>query len=230
MIGGAVPAAVAADWLTSAWDQNAGLYVGGPSAAVVEEIAGAWTAELLGLPAGVSFGFVTGCQMAHVTALAAARHAVLDRVGWDVNARGLIGAPPIHVVVGEERHTTVDRALRFLGLGNACIVPVAADGQGRMPAGRAARDSGRARRADDRLRAGRQRQHGLLRPARGGRRRGRGSRRLVPPRRRVRALGRGEPAARAPRRGRRARRLVGDRRAQVAQRPVRLRNRVLRAP
>lgn len=132
VIGGAVPAAVAADWLATAWDQNAGLYVGGPSAAVVEEVAGAWVAELLGLPDGVSFGFVTGCQMAHVTALAAARHDVLARVGWDVNEGGLIGAPPIHVVVGEERHTTIDRALRFLGLGSACLVPVAADGQGRM--------------------------------------------------------------------------------------------------
>jgi glutamate/tyrosine decarboxylase-like PLP-dependent enzyme len=132
VIGGAVPAALAADWLTSAWDQNAGLYVCGPSAAVVEEVAGAWTAELLGLPDGVSFGFVTGCQMAHVTALAAARHAVFARSGWDVNERGLIGAPMVHVVVGAERHATVDRALRFLGLGTACIVPVSADAQGRM--------------------------------------------------------------------------------------------------
>ena len=130
--GGAVPAALAADWLTSAWDQNAGLYVCAPAAAVVEEVAGAWTAELLGLPHGISFGFVTGCQMAHVTALAAARHAVLARVGWDVNEHGLIGAPMVHVVVGAERHATVDRALRFLGLGTACIVPVPADGQGRM--------------------------------------------------------------------------------------------------
>ena len=132
VIGGALPAAVAADWLTSAWDQNAGLYVCGPSAAVVEEVAGAWAAELLGLPEGVSFGFVTGCQMAHVTALAAARHSVFARVGWDVNERGLIGAPAVHVVVGEERHATVDRALRFLGFGAACVVPVSADGQGRM--------------------------------------------------------------------------------------------------
>jgi glutamate/tyrosine decarboxylase-like PLP-dependent enzyme len=132
VIGGAVPAALAADWLSSTWDQNAGLYVGGPSAAVVEEIAGTWTAELLGLPGDVSFGFVTGCQMAHVTALGAARHAVLERVGWDIEERGLIGAPTVHVVVGEERHTTIDRALRFLGLGTACVVPVAADGQGRM--------------------------------------------------------------------------------------------------
>jgi glutamate/tyrosine decarboxylase-like PLP-dependent enzyme len=135
VIGGATPAALAADWLTSAWDQNAGLYVTGPSAAVVEEVAGSWMAELLGLPEGVSFAFVTGCQMAHVTALAAARHSVLDRVGWDVNERGLIGAPAIHVLVGAERHATVDRALRFLGLGSACIVPTPADTQGRMMPG-----------------------------------------------------------------------------------------------
>jgi glutamate/tyrosine decarboxylase-like PLP-dependent enzyme len=132
VIGGSAPAALAADWLTSAWDQNAGLYVCGPSAAVAEEVAGAWTAELLGLPAGASFGFVTGCQMAHVTALAAARHSVFARVGWDVNERGLIGAPAVNVLVGEERHVTVDRALRFLGLGARCIVPVPADAQGRM--------------------------------------------------------------------------------------------------
>jgi len=132
VIGGSVPAATAADWLTSAWDQNAGLYAGGPSAAVVEEVAGAWLTELLGLPPGASFGFVTGCQMAHVTALAAARHGVLERVGWDVNENGLFGAPPIRVVVGAERHTTIDRALRFLGLGTSCVVPVAADGQGRL--------------------------------------------------------------------------------------------------
>src|SRR5262249_52956294 len=111
VIGGAVPAALAADWLASARGQNARLYVGGPAAAVVEEVAGGWLAELLGLPENVSFGFVTGCQLAHVTALAAARHAVLERVGWDVNERGLIGAPAIHVVAGEERHATVDRAL-----------------------------------------------------------------------------------------------------------------------
>ncbi len=132
VIGGATPAALAADWLTAAWDQNAGLYVCGPSAAIAEEVAGAWMAELLALPEGVSFGFVTGCQMAHVTALAAARHDVFARVGWDINERGLIGAPAVHVLVGAERHATVDRALRFLGLGTACIVPIPADAQGRM--------------------------------------------------------------------------------------------------
>ncbi len=132
VIGGAAPAALAADWLTSAWDQNAGLYVCGPSAAVVEEVAGAWCAELLGLPTDVSFGFVTGCQMAHVTGLAAARYRVLARMGWNVNDHGLMGAPPIHVFVGAERHVTVDRALRLLGFGTASIVSVAADAQGRM--------------------------------------------------------------------------------------------------
>ena len=132
VIGGAVPAALAADWLTSTWDQNSGLYVCGPSAAVVEEVAGAWVAELLGLPDGVSFGFVTSCQMAHFTGLAAARHSLLSARGWDVNERGLMGAPPIRVVVGGERHGTVDRALRFLGLGTDCMVAVQADAQGRM--------------------------------------------------------------------------------------------------
>jgi glutamate/tyrosine decarboxylase-like PLP-dependent enzyme len=132
VIGGAVPAALAADWLTSVWDQNAGLYVAGPSASVVEEVAAGWLAELLGLPAGVSAAFVTGCQMAHVTALAAARHEVLRRAGWDLERDGLAGSPPIRVVVGAERHATVDRALRFLGIGAAQLVVVPADGQGRL--------------------------------------------------------------------------------------------------
>jgi glutamate/tyrosine decarboxylase-like PLP-dependent enzyme len=132
VIGATTPAAVAADWLTSAWDQNAGLYVCCPSSAVIEEIAGAWLAELLGLPAGVGFGLVTGCQMAHVTALAAARHRVFARAGWDVGERGLIGAPPVRVLAGVERHITVDRALRLLGFGTGCVTPIPADAQGRM--------------------------------------------------------------------------------------------------
>ncbi len=132
VIGGAVPAALAADWLTSAWDQNAGLYVGGPAASVVEEVANEWLAELLGLPADVSVGYVTGCQMAHVTALAAARYEVLHRAGWDVNRDGLFGAPPIRVVVGAKRHVTVDRALRLLGIGTSSLVVVPADDQGRI--------------------------------------------------------------------------------------------------
>ncbi|HUR77908.1 MAG TPA: pyridoxal-dependent decarboxylase [Acidimicrobiales bacterium] len=132
VIGGSLPVAVAADWLTSAWDQNAGLYIAGPAASIVEETAGAWMLDALGLPATASFAFVTGCQMAHVTALAAARHAVLARAGWDVNNEGLAGSPPIRVIVGEERHVTIDRALRLLGIGARSIVPVSADDQGRM--------------------------------------------------------------------------------------------------
>lgn len=132
VIGGAVPAALGADWLTSLWDQNPGLYAAGPSASVVEEVATSWLAELLGLPAGVSSAFVTGCQMAHVTALLTARHAVLERAGWNLAAAGLAGSPPISVVVGEERHATLDRALRFLGIGSAQLVVVPADEQGRM--------------------------------------------------------------------------------------------------
>jgi glutamate/tyrosine decarboxylase-like PLP-dependent enzyme len=132
VIGGNLPAALAADWLTSAWDQNAGLYVAAPAASVVEEVCGAWLVELLGLPETVSYGFVTGCQMANFTALAAARHHVLEEVGWDVEVDGLVGAPPIRVIVGEERHVTIDRALRFLGLGTANLRSVPADDQGCM--------------------------------------------------------------------------------------------------
>jgi glutamate/tyrosine decarboxylase-like PLP-dependent enzyme len=132
VIGGAVPAALAADWLASTWDQNAGLVVAGPSAAVVEEVAGGWLKELLGIPASASFAFVTGCQMAHATCLAAARHAVLERIGWDVECDGLAGSPPIRVVAGARRHVTIDRALRLLGLGNNAVVAVESDSQARM--------------------------------------------------------------------------------------------------
>jgi glutamate/tyrosine decarboxylase-like PLP-dependent enzyme len=134
VIGGSLPAALAADWLTSAWDQNAGLYVAAPAASVVEEVCGAWLAELFGLSQDASFGIVTGCQMANFTALAAARHHVLEEVGWDVEVDGLVGAPRVRVIVGEERHITIDRALRFLGLGTANLRTVPADGQGRMRA------------------------------------------------------------------------------------------------
>jgi len=135
VIGGGVPAAVAADMLTSVWDQNAGLYAGGPAASVVEEVCRGWLADLLGLPSGVSVAFVTGAQMAHVTALAAARHHVLAQAGWDVPENGLAGAPPIRVVVGEKRHVTVDRALRLLGIGASALEIVPADDQGRMLVG-----------------------------------------------------------------------------------------------
>jgi glutamate/tyrosine decarboxylase-like PLP-dependent enzyme len=132
VIGGGVPAAVAADMLASVWDQNAGLYVAGPAASVVEEVCRGWLAELLGLPSHVSVAFVTGAQMAHVTALAAARHHVLARAGWDVAANGLAGAPSIRVVVGDKRHVTLGRALRLLGIGSSAVELVPADDQGRM--------------------------------------------------------------------------------------------------
>jgi glutamate/tyrosine decarboxylase-like PLP-dependent enzyme len=132
VIGGGVPAALAADWLTSAWDQNAGLYVLGPSAAVLEEVCRRWLTELLGLPADASVAYVTGCQMAHVTCLAAARQHVLAEAGWDVEQQGLAGSPPIRVVVGAKRHVTVDWALRLLGIGVESLEVVPVDDQGRM--------------------------------------------------------------------------------------------------
>jgi glutamate/tyrosine decarboxylase-like PLP-dependent enzyme len=132
VVGGATPAALAADWLTSAWDQNAGLYVLGPAASVVEEITSAWLVELLGLPAATSVGFVTGAQMANFTALATAVRDVLRRTGWDVDTDGLWGAPRVRVIAGEGRHGTIDRALRFLGMGTGSIVAVPMDPQGRM--------------------------------------------------------------------------------------------------
>ncbi|MCP4205381.1 MAG: aspartate aminotransferase family protein [bacterium] len=130
VVGGALPAALAADWLAAAWDQNAALYASGPAAAVVEEVAGSWLKALFGLPPEASFAFTTGCQMAHFTGLAAARHAVLRRVGWDVNELGLFGAPPIRVLTSSERHPSVDRTLRYLGLGNKDIVPLRTNDEG----------------------------------------------------------------------------------------------------
>lgn len=132
VIGGSLPAALGADWLTSAWDQNAGIYATSPAAAVVEEIAAQWLLSLFGLPSSASVGFVTGGQMANTACLAAARHAVLRRTGWDVEQRGLYGAPEIEVVVGAEAHVTVLAGLRVLGLGAGRVRVVPADGQGRM--------------------------------------------------------------------------------------------------
>jgi glutamate/tyrosine decarboxylase-like PLP-dependent enzyme len=133
VIGGSTRASLAADWLTTLWDQNAGLVAAGPAAAVVEEIAGDWLKQLLGLPRDASFAMVTGCQMANFTGMVVARHHVLARHGWDVEADGLQGAPTITVVAGDERHATMDRALRFAGLGPARVL-IPADDQGRMRA------------------------------------------------------------------------------------------------
>jgi glutamate/tyrosine decarboxylase-like PLP-dependent enzyme len=130
--GGSVPAALAADWLASAWDQNAMFYVMSPAAAVAEEVAGRWLLDLFGLPEGSSVGFTTGATMASFTAIAAARHRVLERAGWNVEDNGYVGAPAIEVVVGEEAHATIFVSLQMLGLGRARVHRVAADDQGRM--------------------------------------------------------------------------------------------------
>ena len=121
VIGGSVPAALAADWLTSAWDQNAAIYACSPAAGVVEEVCGVYLKDLLGLPATASFAFVTGTQMAHVICLAAARHRLLLNRGWNVEQQGLTRAPEMRVVCGAERHGTVDRAVRLLGMGSDSI-------------------------------------------------------------------------------------------------------------
>jgi glutamate/tyrosine decarboxylase-like PLP-dependent enzyme len=132
VVGGSLPVAVAADWLISAWDQNTGGFVAAPALSVAEEVAAAWVRDVLGLPAGCGIGFVTGCQMAQFTCLAAARHAVLRDAGWDVEARGLQGAPEVAVIAGEQAHVTVAVACRMLGLGEERIRRVPADEQGRM--------------------------------------------------------------------------------------------------
>ncbi|GHD77643.1 glutamate/tyrosine decarboxylase-like PLP-dependent enzyme [Salinibacterium amurskyense] len=134
VIGGAHPVALAADWLVSTWDQNAGIHAISPFSAAVEEVAAEWLLDLFGLPNDASVGFVTGGQMANFTCLAAARHAVLRRVGWDVELDGLAGAPRVTVVVSAATHVTIDVALRYLGFGTRSLVTVDADDQGRMRA------------------------------------------------------------------------------------------------
>ncbi|HSC28581.1 MAG TPA: aminotransferase class V-fold PLP-dependent enzyme [Vicinamibacterales bacterium] len=132
VVGGSYPAATAADWLVSAWDQNCGIFALSPLVSVVEDIAIGWVRGLAGLPASWNGGFVTGCQMANFAALAAARHHVSRSAGWDIEANGLVGAPPIEVVVSDEAHYTIFMALRMLGLGAARARRVPTDGQGRM--------------------------------------------------------------------------------------------------
>jgi glutamate/tyrosine decarboxylase-like PLP-dependent enzyme len=132
VVGASLPAALAADWLVSTWDQNLGLLALGPSALVAENTAGEWTKDLLGIPADASFAFVTGCQTAHFTCLAAARQHVLAKAGWDSNEQGLAGSPPITVLAGAKRHATIDRALRYLGIGRAQINVLDALPDGRL--------------------------------------------------------------------------------------------------
>jgi glutamate/tyrosine decarboxylase-like PLP-dependent enzyme len=136
VIGGSLPVALAADWLVSTWDQNPGIYATSPLSSVVEDVAREWLLELFDLPRDASLGFVTGCQMAHFTGLAAARHGVLRRMGWDVETDGLHGAPHINLITSAESHITVDVAMRYLGFGTRALLRVEADGQGRMRADR----------------------------------------------------------------------------------------------
>jgi len=132
VVGGALPVAVAADWLTAVWDQNAAFYAHSPLAAAAEQIAGAWLIELFGLAKGASVGFVTGGTMANFTALAAARHALLGKLGWDVEQQGLFGAPATTVITSDESHVSILASLQMLGLGSGQVVKVPTDDQGRM--------------------------------------------------------------------------------------------------
>ncbi len=135
VMGGSLPAALAADWLAAAWDQNAVLYATSPAAAIVEENVGAWLKEIFRIPADASFALVTGCQMAHATCLAAARHAILAKRGWDVEQRGLFGTPPIRILAGQDRHGSTARAIRLLGIGLDQIVDLPTDAEGRLRVG-----------------------------------------------------------------------------------------------
>jgi glutamate/tyrosine decarboxylase-like PLP-dependent enzyme len=132
VIGGTLPAALGADWLAGAWDQIASLYVCGPSASVAEEVAGRWVLELLGLPESAAFGLTTGGTMANFAGIAAGRHAVLERAGWDVEGQGLNGAPEVRVLVGEHAHATIFVALRMLGLGAKRAIRIRTDEAGRV--------------------------------------------------------------------------------------------------
>ena len=225
VIGGALPAAIAADWLTSVWDQNAGLIGPTPSAGVVEEVAVEWLRELLGLPAGVSAGIVTGCQMAHFTVRGGpSRRAAA--VGWDSREGAPGRAAGIRVVTGAERHVTIDRALRYLGFGSPQLEASVGGCAARCGC------ATRSRTTPDRRSSapGRQRQHRLVRSGARDRRavartRPRGCTSTAPS-----VSGRAPAARPAPRRRRGAGGFVGDGCAQVAERPLRLRDRLLRAP
>ena len=134
VIGGAWPVAVGASWLLAAWDQNAALSVMSPVSARLDEVALDWVRQLLGLPDGTAGAFVSGATMANATCLAAARDAVLARAGWDAAAQGLVGSPPVQVIVGDEVHTTVSKALGLVGLGRDRAVRLPVDDQGRIVA------------------------------------------------------------------------------------------------
>jgi glutamate/tyrosine decarboxylase-like PLP-dependent enzyme len=125
VMAGSLPSSLAADWLVSAWDQNTGMFAVAPATTIIEEIAGGWLIDLFGLPSECSFAFTTGCQLAHVTALTVARHAVLEQVDWNVGRDGLYGAPPIRILTSSNRHNTLDAAVRYVGMGEAHMESVA---------------------------------------------------------------------------------------------------------
>jgi glutamate/tyrosine decarboxylase-like PLP-dependent enzyme len=147
VVGGSLPAALGADWLTSTWDQNAALCASGPAAAVVEEVVGSWLKELFHIREGASFALVTGTQMGHVTCLAAARHALLARAGWDTEQKGLYGAPPITVLANGQKHGSVARALRLLGMGQEHVKALPTDSLGRIEVASLVRELDEARHA-----------------------------------------------------------------------------------
>jgi glutamate/tyrosine decarboxylase-like PLP-dependent enzyme len=144
VIGGSLPAALAANWFASAWDQNTGLYISTPATSALEQVALKWLLDVLRLPRECAGAFVTGTTVAHITALAAARHAVLGKAGWDVEANGLFGAPPITVITSAEAHPTLYKALGVVGLGRNRVVKVPTDAQGRMLASKVPAISGPA--------------------------------------------------------------------------------------
>lgn len=207
--GGALPAALAADWLVAAWDQCAAVHSLSPAAAAIEEITSAWVLELLDLPATATVGFVTGGQAANTTCLAAARHAVLARAGWDVESDGLIGAPAIRIVCGERAHDTIDTALRLLGLGADTPIRIAGDDQGRMKPEALREALGQAQGPTIVCAPGRKRGLRRLRRLRTHRRRLRHPPRLVAHRRGVRFVGRRCTGHPTPDPRRRAGRLLG---------------------
>jgi glutamate/tyrosine decarboxylase-like PLP-dependent enzyme len=135
VIGGSHPAAIAADWLTSVWDQNAGLYACTPSSSIVEEIAGSWLKRLLHLPETASFSFVTGCQMANFTCLNVARNHIFEQAGWDIESEGFYGAPRIRIICGDQKHNTITRALRMLGFGSQSVIELPTDEKGSIHVG-----------------------------------------------------------------------------------------------
>ena len=224
VIGGTHPAALAADWLVSAWDQNCALRRVTPAHSAVEDVTSAWLLDLLGLPESSAVGFVTGATMANFTGLAAGRDAVLRQAGWDVARHGLGGGPRVRVLVGAERHDTVDLALRYLGLGSP--EPVEVDEQGRLRADllEAALESGSDGPVIVALQAG-QRALRCLRPVRRGDQDRARARRVGARRWRVRSLGGRVAGIPAPGGRLRGRGLLGHGRTQDPERAVRQRYR-----